>query len=580
MSDFDLVIRGATVVDGTGGEPYEADVAVRDGRIAQIGKSVADRGLEEIDAKGQLLTPGFVDIHTHYDGHVTWEDRLAPSCYHGVTTVVMGNCGVGFAPCRSADHNRLIRLMTGVEDIPEIVMAEGLPWNWESFSDYLDVIAARPHDMDIATQFPHSALRVYVMGDRALEAEPASEDEVREMCRLAQSAVTVGALGFATSRAIHQKSSDGQSIPSVRAEEAELVAITRAMAQTGRGVIQLLTDWRGGLEEEFGLMRRLARQSGLPLSFTLHQRRSAPDEWMQVLEKLEEANAEGLEIRGQVLGRASGCLIGFEMTLHPFVACPSYAQIADLPFEKRIAALRDPDLRARLIAEEPPEALNRGLFNVVALTRDFDHLFELGDPPNYEPEPSEMIPARARRAGVSPAELAYDLMMRDGGRSNLSLAVQDYESGDLEVCRRMVEHPHTMLGLGDAGAHSGFTCDASYPTFMLTHWTRDRTRGPKMSLPAVVKALTSETAGALGLRDRGRIAEGYKADLNVIDYDRLRLGAPRAAYTLPAGGRRVIQRAAGYAATIVSGRVTYREGEPTGEMPGGLVRGPRSAPLS
>ncbi len=579
MTAYDMVIRGGTVVDGSGTDPFEADVAIAGGKIAAVGARLG-AGRQEIDARGRIVTPGFVDIHTHYDGHVTWENRLQPSCYHGITTVVTGNCGVGFAPCRPQDHDDLIRMMAGVEDIPELVMAQGLPWNWESFADYLNAIDARQHDMDIAAHIPHSALRLYAMGQRALDDEPASLADVALMAQLTEEAMRAGAIGFATSRGIHQRSTDGHSIPSVQADEAELHGIGAAIARSGGGVFQLLSDFRFGIEEEIGLMRRIVERSGCPLSFTLHQRRSQPEAWRQVLGLLASANADGLPIRGQVIGRPSGVLLGFELSWNPFITCPSFAPIAELPFDRRIAALRDPDLRATLIAEEPVRDGKPGMFDTVSLTRTWDHLFALGDPPDYEPDPSTSLAARAARMGITPAELAYDLLVQGDGRSLLFLAAQDYEYGDLEVCRQLIEDPNTILGLGDAGAHCGIVCDASYSTWMLTHWTRDRKRGPKMPLAAAVRALTSETAEAVGFRDRGRIAAGYKADLNVIDYGALRLGQPHAAYTLPGGGKRIIQHAHGFDATIVAGEITYRDGQPTEALPGKLVRGPQAAPMA
>ena len=577
MVDFDLVIRGGTVVDGSGAEPFEADVAVTDGKIAAVGAKLGS-GTQEIDAKGRIVTPGFVDIHTHYDGHVTWENRLQPSCYHGITTVVTGNCGVGFAPCRPGDHDDLVRMMAGVEDIPELVMAQGLPWNWESFADYLDAVAARPHDMDIAAHLPHSALRLYAMCQRALDDEPATQADVDLMARLTEEAMRAGAIGFATSRGIHQRSTDGHSIPSVQADEAEFHGIGAALRRSGGGVFQLLSDFRFGIDEEIALMRRIVERSGRPLSFTLHQRRSAPEAWRHVLDLLAEANADGLPIRGQVIGRPSGVLLGFELSLNPFTTCPSYAPIAAMPLDTRLGALRDPEMRARLIAEEPVRNSLPGMFDTVSLTRTFEHMFALGTPPDYEPDPEKSIAARAAGMGIDPAELAYDLMMEDEGRSILFLAAQDYEYGDLEVCRHLMEDPNTILGLGDAGAHCGIVCDASYSTWMLSHWTRDRKRGPKLPLADAIRMLTSDTAEAVGLRDRGRIATGYKADLNVIHYDRLGLDRPYPAYTLPGGGKRIIQGARGFDATIVAGQVTYRDGVATDALPGALVRGPQGAP--
>ncbi|MET0294976.1 MAG: amidohydrolase family protein, partial [Phenylobacterium sp.] len=495
------------------------------------------------------------------------ESRAIPSCSHGVTTIVTGNCGVGFAPTRGHDHDRLISLMAGVEDIPEIVMTAGLQWNWESFADYLKVVAGLPHDVDVACMVPHSALRVYVMGERAVAREDATPEDIAEMSRLVGEALRAGAIGFGTSRSLGQRAIDGVPIPTVRAQRDELVGIARALRQEGRGVFQLLSDFKGGFDEEFGLMRDIVRESGRPLSYTLHQKAHAPEAWRHLLEMTAEANREGLEIRGQVIGRPTGVLLGFELTTHPFVGCPSYQPIAGLPLDQRIAALRDPDLRRRLIDEEPMDRRAQG----VALGRMFDRTFELGDPPNYEPDPSTSLKARAEALGVKPAEVAYDLMMGENGRAILFCAAQDYEYGDLEVSRQMMQHQNTILGLGDAGAHCGVVCDAGYPTHMLAYWGRDRTRGAKLPLPWIVKALTHDTAQAMRLTDRGQLKPGLRADVNLIDFDRLQLARPRVEYSLPAGGRRLVQDAAGYVATVKSGVVTYRGGEHTGALPGELV---------
>jgi N-acyl-D-aspartate/D-glutamate deacylase len=567
MAETDLVIRNGTIVDGSGGAPYQADVAVSQGLISEIGPGLPP-GQTEIDAAGLLVTPGFVDIHTHYDGQATWENRLSPSSYHGVTTVVTGNCGVGFAPCRAQDRNDLIALMAGVEDIPEVVMAEGLPWSWESFPEYLDAVAARPHDLDIAAMLPHSALRVYAMGQRAIDREPATEADITRMAELTREAMAAGAIGFGTSRAVQQRSVRGEPIPTVGAAEQELHGVLAAMAETG-GVFQVLSDFDefAGVEREFAMFRRLTAAVGRPMSFTLNQKHSDPDGWRQLLKLTEQAAAEGLPIRAQVLGRPTGLILGHDLTLSPFTRCPSYAALASLPFEDRIAQLHRPEIRDRILDEVTAERRPR-----------WDFRFEFAEPPDYEPEPEHSLAARAARAGVSPQELAYDLMLSDGGRTLIFQAFQNYGYGSLSASYDMMVHPDTVLGLGDGGAHLGLLCDASYPTTMLTHWTRDRTRGPKLEVPQVIKALTAETAQAVGLLDRGRVAAGYRADLNVLDYDGLRLHVPEVVWDLPAGGRRVVQRADGYVATVVAGAVTYRDGEPTGALPGRLVRGARSAP--
>jgi N-acyl-D-aspartate/D-glutamate deacylase len=575
MTTYDLVIRDGTLYDGLGGQPYVADVAVSAGIIAAVAPSLPGKGKDEIDARGKIVTPGFVDVHTHYDGQVTWESRLTPSSDHGVTTIVTGNCGVGFAPCLPQDRDDLISLMSGVEDIPEVVMAEGLPWNWETFPEYLESVASRPHDVDIAAMIPHSALRVYVMRERAIAREHATPEDVERMAALTREAMQAGALGFATSRALQQRSSRGQPIPTVRAAEAELRGILGAMAQTGGGVFQLLSDFDqfADTEGEFAMFRRLVSETGCPLSFTLNQKHRDPDGWRALLKMTEQASNQGLPIKAQVLGRPTGMLMGHELTYSPFTGIPTYHALAKLPFAERIAELRKAEVRSRILSEDTdPKAL------VSSAVRDFDHMFEVTDPPNYEPKPEESLAAKAKRAGIDPKELAYDLLLCHEGRGLLLEMGQNYANCSLEPSYEMMSHKDTILGLGDGGAHCGIICDASYPTTMIAYWSRDRERGPKLSLPWVIKALSHSTAAAVGLLDRGRIAVGYKADLNVIDYDRVQLCVPHVVYDLPTKARRIVQRATGYEATVVNGVVTYREGEPTGSLPGRVVRGAQSMP--
>ncbi|WP_029429873.1 amidohydrolase family protein [Blastococcus sp. URHD0036] len=570
-TEYDLLIRGGTVVDGSGAEPFEADVAVDGGVIVAVGRHLG-RGRAEIDASRLLVTPGFVDIHTHYDGQVTWENRLSPSSEHGVTTVVTGNCGVGFAPCRPADREDLVALMAGVEDIPEVVMVEGLPWTWETFEEYMDTVAARDHDVDVAVMLPHSALRVYAMGRRAIDREPATDDDIVQMAALTRRAMAAGAIGFGTSRALHHRSIDGEPIPTVGADAEELLAIARAMAESGSGVFQVIPtdfDQLADVEQEFALFRRIVFESGRPLSFSLNQRHSDPEGWRQPLEQTEQARVDGLPIRAQVACRAAGVVLGHEVTLSPFSGCPSYEALADLPFDDRIAMLHRPEVRAAILTEAGDDRSAR-----------WEQRFEFGDPVNYEPGPEDSLAARAAEAGTTPQKLAYDLSLQDGGRRLIFQPGQNYAYGSLDASYEMLNHEGTVLGLGDGGAHLGLICDASYPTTMLSHWTRDRTRGPKLSVPAAIRALSAETAEAVGLNDRGHVLAGYRADLNVIDYERLQLYMPEVVHDLPAGGRRMLQRANGYVATIVGGMVTHREGEPTGSLPGRLVRGARPAPAA
>jgi N-acyl-D-aspartate/D-glutamate deacylase len=569
---YDLVIRGGTVVDGSGAERREADVAVKDGRIAAIG-AFSGGGAEEIDARGKLVTPGFVDIHTHYDGQAVWSDRLSPSSSHGVTTVVGGNCGVGFAPCRPEHRELLVSVMEGVEDIPEVVMTEGLSWDWQSYPEYLDAIEQRPHDIDFASQIPHSAVRVFVMGQRGADREPATADDLGQMQAIVREAIDAGALGFATSRLVIHKTGQGEAIPTFQAAEAELAAMAMALKDTGRGVLQAVFGESGRtFEDEIDMLSRLTRMSGRPASFSMAQSNENPEAWRHVMEHLAEANTRGPRIRAQVYTRPIGVVLGFDLTVNPFSLCPSYQSLAKLPFAERIAALRDPMMRARLLMEEPMDAI----IPLARLGRRFDFMWPLSDPPNYEPSPHDSLAAQAARRNVTAAEIAYDLLLENGGKGLLLVALANYGSGTLDPIHSLITDPNTVLGLGDGGAHYGMICDSSYPTFVMQHWTRER-QGQRLSVEEAVKALTSDPAATVGLNDRGTLSVGRKADLNVIDYGALRLDAPHVLYDLPAGGRRVTQGARGYEAMIVSGQLVTRAGEATGALPGRLVRGPQAA---
>ncbi|QID18993.1 amidohydrolase family protein [Nitrogeniibacter mangrovi] len=574
-SVYDLVIRAGTVVDGSGQAPYAADVAVRDGRIVAVGK-VGGRGREEIDARDQVVTPGFVDIHTHFDGQVTWEHRLVPSSSHGVTTVVMGNCGVGFAPCRRDRHEALIRLMEGVEDIPHPVLADGLPWHWETYPQYLDFLAGRAFDMDVGSQLPHAALRVYVMDQRGVDREPATDQDLQQMAALVREAMAAGALGLSTSRTFFHRASDGRSTPSFEAAETELMALADALRECGRGVMQLITDFAPE-EATFALLERLARRAGRPLSVSLLEGDYGPMtlRWQEILDWANAASHDGPPIRAQVLSRAIGVMLGHELTLNTFYTTPTYTGLATLPFDEKIATLRQPAIRERILAEsadpDPTIVLGR-------LARQFDHMFQLGDPPDYEQPRSRSIAARARQQGITPEALAYDLMLEEDGHGMLYVTLCNYEHGSLETSLAMMRHPASVLGLGDAGAHCGTICDGSFPTFMLTYWVRDRTRGERLGLAEAVRLLSHDTAQAVGLHDRGLIAPGYRADLNVIDLARLHLDAPRVTHDLPTGGRRLVQAARGYTATVVNGTIVHRNGEFSGALPGRLIRGPQPPP--
>ena len=572
---FDLVIRSGTVADGTGAPLREADVAISAGRIAAVGE-VAGTGLEEIDAAGLLVTPGFVDIHTHYDGQVTWEERLQPSSSHGVTTVVMGNCGVGFAPVRATDRDRLIELMEGVEDIPGAALHEGLKWNWESFGDYLDAVADTPHDIDVCAQLPHGALRVYVMGERGASLEPAKEEDAVQMRAIAADAMRAGALGFSTSRTLNHRTIKGDPTPSLRASEAELTGIALGLADAGHGVIELISDFdTPDLDTEFAMIRRLVERSGRPLSLSLAQAGKSADGWREILRRIEAASDAGLPIRAQVAPRPIGVLLGLQGTLNPFSAHETFAEIRDKSLTEKFAAMRDRQFRARVLAETAAQMRSNRLARGITA---FDRIFPLGDPPDYEPPKEQAIAALAERQGRSAAEVAYDLLLENEGRAFLFMPFANYTEYNLDCCREMIAHPDCIMGLGDGGAHVGLISDGSYPTYLLTHWGRDRSRG-RFDLAYLVKRQTLDTARAVGLCDRGAIAPGMKADLNVIDFDALRVEAPRMAFDLPAGGKRLLQGAEGYVATIVSGEIVYRNGRPTGALPGKLVRGPQAAPM-
>ena len=573
MADYDLVIRGGEIHDGLGNPGVIGDVAIKGDRIVAVG-IVSGHGAEEIDATGTIVTPGFVDVHTHYDGQATWEQRMTPSSGHGVTSVVMGNCGVGFAPCKPDQHQMLVSLMEGVEDIPEVVMTAGLPWNWETFPEYLDALAARQLDIDIAAQLPHSALRVYVMGERGARREPPTDADLAEMRRLTSEAVRAGALGVTTSRNILHRTRAGELAPSLNSPEDELLALAAGLRDAGAGVYQLIADIFGEADDEFALMRRVAAAAGRPLSFSLLQMATGDEDgWRKYLRGLEDANAEGLTIRGQVYPRPVGLLFGLDLSFHPFALHPSFRPLADLPLADKVRAMRDPALRAKLLAESPDDT-NPFFMQIVAASTA---TYEMGNPPVYDPAAENRLDKIAECEGRTAAEVAYDLLLKDEGRNILFLPGANYRDGNLDAAREMCTHPDTIIGLGDGGAHYGLICDASFTTFYLTHHVRDAAPEKAVPLASAIRSLTDVPARAVGLNDRGRLAPGYKADVNVIDLDRLVLHAPTMARDLPAGGKRLRQLADGYAVTVKSGVVTYRDGAATGALPGRLVRGAQVA---
>lgn len=566
---FDLIIRSGKIVDGTGAAARIADVAVADGKIAAIGDIANDGKIDasadrEIDAAGLLVTPGWVDIHTHYDGQVTWDPEMTPSSWHGVTTVVMGNCGVGFAPVRPGEEQFLIELMEGVEDIPGTALSEGIDWKWESFPEYLDAIESVPRVLDVAAQVPHAALRAYVMGDRAHE-EPSMED-IAEMARLAEDGLRAGAVGFSTSRTILHRSKHGL-VPGTHALPDELMAICDAIGRVGHRVVEMVGD-DGPNEAHDGWMREVAERTGATVTYALAQSPADPRGFRNALREAEELAERGLRVVPQVSNRPTGMLFGFRSSLHPFVTHPTYREMQHLPFDERIAALRQPEIRERLIAEGPGTDKKIAL----ALMTRWDQMFPLGDPPDYEPPYETSARAVAERQGRRPEEVMLDWMLERDGEALIFVPLASYSEHNHDAIRELMTHPTTVLGLSDGGAHCGLICDASMPSYLLTHWARDRHRGERISLEHAVHLQTQRTANVYGFDDRGSIEVGKRADLNIIDFEALRLHEPTMVYDLPAKGRRLVQKVDGYRATFVAGVQTFADGVPTGARPGRLVR--------
>ena len=585
---YDIKIVGGMLFDGSGDAGRVADIAVKDGRIAAIGTELG-QARRTIDASGRIVTPGFIDIHTHYDGQASWDPDLRPSIDHGVTTAVMGNCGVGFAPVREADHDKLIKLMEGVEDIPGTALHEGLTWDWESFPDYMDALAKLPRTIDIAAMIPHDPLRVYVMGDRAVFSEPATPDDIAEMRRLTREALQAGAIGFATGRSDVHKTADGDWTPSSESTRAELTGIAGAFEGLDFGVVQAVSDFnleRGeqDFDEEWDIIADYARAAGRPFSFSLMQRDFAPDQWLKLIARTEGLKAEGVDARMQVAPRAIGVFLGFNCTFHPFMGYPTYKTIAHLPLEDRVARMKDPEFKAKILAEKTDKLSGPGssvppLADLLMAHIDMvaEKFFQLGDPPDYEQPAENALAARARTAGVSLMEMIYDTLLERDGHELIYLPLYNYTELNYDNVLKMMEHPQALYGLSDGGAHVGTVCDASMPTYMLTHWTRDRKRGRKLALPKVVRMLTGAQADYMGMHDRGYLRAGLKADINIIDLDNLQSEPPHMERDLPAGGQRLLQGARGYDATIVSGVVVMENGELTGERPGTLYRAGQTA---
>lgn len=568
----DLVIRNGKIVDGTGAASRECDIAIVGDRIVEVGAHLS-AGRKEIDAQGRLVTPGWVDIHTHYDGQVTWDPHLSPSGgMNGVTSVVMGNCGVGFAPVRPDRYEWLVELMEGVEDIPGTALSEGIQWKWESFPEYLDALDAMPRSLDVGTQIPHGAVRAYVMEERGAQNEKATPEDIASMGDIVTESLRAGALGFSTSRTMLHRSKNGELVPGTFADNAELLGIARAMGEAGAGVFECASDLADE-EKELGWMHEFSKLSGRPVSFACLQNDMDKTQYRRLLEASDRSAAEGGNLRPQVAARPAGMLMGLESSLHPFIACEAYRGLAHLSLEERVAQMRKPEVR-KAILESPPVS-NAPMVTFISLA--FHKLFPLGDPPDYEPGPEKSVRAIADRENRDPKEVAYDLLLEKNGKELLYFPVLGYSNGNFDDLREMMLHPRSVFGLSDGGAHCGLICDASIPTYLLTHWGRDRSRGEKIPIEMLVASQTRETAALYGLHDRGVIAPGMKADLNVIDFDALRIRIPAMAYDLPTGARRLMQQVEGYDYTVCSGQVTFERGEATGAMPGRLIRGAQSA---
>ena len=563
---FDLIIKNGSIYDGKGSEPYQADIAISNEKIVEIG-DIKGEAKKVIDAEGKIVTPGFVDIHTHYDGQVTWDPYLRPSTYHGVTTVVMGNCGVGFSPCKPDQRDWLIGLMEGVEDIPGTALHEGIDWEWESFPEYLDALEKKPLAIDVGTQIPHGAVRAYVMGERGINHEEASQEEIDTMKEIVQEAIKAGAYGFSTSRTEKHNDVNGNLTPSITAHKNELVEIAKSLGEINQGVLQGISDFYD-FDSEFDIFKAMSKESGRPISITVEQQDARPEWWEQLLDGIEDAQSEGINMYGQVPPRATGILMGLTATLNPFRFHPAYMEIADLALDERVEIMSNNEFKEKLLSDNAV-SINPLVDEIV---NAYSKMFKLGEPANYEPDPEMSFESLANSSNMTAQEIAYDAMLEKDGRALIYHPLFNYQTGDLSLVEKMLKHPYTISGLGDAGAHCGAISDASFPTTLVQHWSRDRSRGSKLPLETVIKMQTSETANLLGIKDRGVLEIGYKADINIIDYEGLTLHEPEIINDLPAGGRRLVQKASGYDYTIVSGEVAFIKGEATGALNGRLIR--------
>jgi N-acyl-D-amino-acid deacylase len=567
LTHYDLIVRNGLVFDGTGSAPIEADVAVLDGQIAAIDVNLQATADKELDAVGKIVTPGFVDVHTHYDGQATWDDHLRPSSSLGTTTVVMGNCGVGFAPCRKTDHDVLIKLMEGVEEIPETAMNEGLPWTWESFSEYLDAVEARPHDIDVAALVPHGPLRVFVMGERGVNREPATPEDIEQMKVLLKQSVEAGGVGFSTSRTLVHRSSSGDLVPTYKAATDELKQLGEVLSGEAGHVFQFISDWEDPADE-FEILRATSEKTGAKGTFTLLHMDQQPELWQQQLRMLEDAQAAGLDIRGQVLSRPVGMMMGHPASMSPFYRRPTFLSLVDLPHEEKMNRLRDPEVKARILSEEND---NPHVFVKIFNTR-FDKMYPLEEPIEYLPNKEASVAARAKAAGVHPEEWLYDYLLENDAKTLLYIPATNVEK---DVIPQLLSHPFTVSALGDGGAHVGSICDTSANLYVLTKWVKDL---GQIELAEAIRLLTRQPAELYSLLDRGLIKVGYKADLNIIDIGALSLKTPHIVFDLPAGGKRFLQNADGIAATIKAGDVIFENGEATGALPGKLIRGMQQDP--